>query len=42
MENPMCAAFKEYEELSEMVPLGFTEDDVTWVASKLFVAAGTL
>ena len=25
-----------------MVPLNFTEDDVTWVASKLSVAAGAL
>ena len=25
-----------------MVPLDFTEDDVTWVASKLSVAAGAL
>ena len=42
MENPMCAAFKEYEEVPKIVPLDFTEDEVTWVASKLSVAAGVL
>ena len=42
MENPACAAFKEYEEVPETVPLDFTEDDVTWVASKLSGAAGAL
>ena len=41
-ENPMCAAFEEYEDVPETVPLDFTEDDVTWVASKLSGAAGTL
>ena len=42
VENPMCAAFEEYEEMPETVPLDFTEDDVTWVASKLSSAAGAL
>ena len=42
MENPTCAAFEEYEEVPETVPLDFTEDDVTWVASKLSGAAGAL
>ena len=42
VENPMCAAFEEYEEVPETVPLDFTEDDVTWVASKLSGAAGAL
>ena len=42
MENPTCAAFKEYEEVPKTVPFNFTEDDVTWVASKLFGAAGAL
>ena len=42
VENPMCAAFKEYGEEPKMVPLDFTEDDVTWVASKLSGAAGAL
>ena len=41
-ENPMCAAFKVYEEVPETVPLDFTEDDVTWVASKLSGAAVAL
>ena len=42
MENPTCAAFKEYEKVLETVPLDFTDDDITWVASKLSGAAGTL
>ena len=42
MENPTCAAFEEYEEVPETVPLNFTEDDITWVASKLSGAAGAL
>ena len=35
VENPTCAAFKEYEDMPKTVPLHLTEDDVTWVASKL-------
>ena len=42
MENPACTAFEEYEEVPETVPLDFTEDDVTWVVSKLSGAAGAL
>ena len=42
VENPTCTAFEEYKDLPEMVPLDFTEDDVTWVASKLSGAAGVL
>ena len=42
VENPACASFEEYEEVPEMVPLNFTEDDVTWFASKLYGAAGAL
>ena len=42
VENPTCAAFKEYEDVPKMVPLDFTEYDVTWVASKLSDAAGAL
>ena len=42
VENPMCAAFKEYGEVPKTAPLDFTEDDVTWVASKLSGAAGAL
>ena len=42
VENPTCAAFKDYEDIPETVPLNFTEDDVTWVASKLSGAAGVL
>ena len=42
MENPTCAAFEDYEEVPETVPLGFTEDDMTWVASKPSGDAGAL
>ena len=42
VENPMCTALEDYEEVTEMVPLNFTKDDVTWVASKLSGAAGAL
>ena len=42
VENPTCAAFEEYEDIPKTVPLDFTEDDVTWVASKLSSAAGAL
>ena len=42
MENAMCAAFKEYEDMPEMVPLDFTEDDVTWVALNIYGAVGAL
>ena len=38
----MFAAFKEYEEVPEMVPLEFSKDDVTWVASMLSGATGAL
>ena len=41
-ENPVCAVFEEYGEVPEMEPLDFIEDDVTWVASKISGAAGTL
>ena len=41
-KNTMCATFKVYEEVPKTVPLNFTEDDVTWVASNLSGAAGTL
>ena len=42
MENPTCAAFEEYKEVPKTVPLDFTEDKVTWVASKVSGAAGAL
>ena len=42
VEKPTCAAFEEYEDIPETVPLNFTEDDITWVASKLSGAAGAL
>ena len=42
VENPTCAAFEEYEEVQEMVPLDLSENDVTWVASKLSGAAEAL
>ena len=40
--NPACTAFEEYLNVPKTVPLDFTEDDVTWVASKLSGAAGAL
>ena len=42
VENPTCAAFEEYEDVPKTVPFDFTEDDVTWVASKLSGASGAL
>ena len=42
VENHACAAFKEYGEVPETLPLDFTEDDVMWVALKLSGAAGAL
>ena len=42
VENTTCAAFEEYEDVPKTVPLDFTENDVTWVASKLSGAAGAL
>ena len=42
VENPTCTAFEDYEDVPKTFPLDFTEDDVTWVASKLSGAAGAL
>ena len=42
MENTTCAAFGDYEEVPETLPLNFMEDDLTWAASKLSGAAGAL
>ena len=42
VENSTCAAFQDYVEVPEKLPLDFIEDDVTWVASKLSGAAGAL
>ena len=42
METTTCAAFEVYEDVPKTLPLDFTEDDVTWVASKLSGAAGAL
>ena len=42
IENLTCESFEEYEDVPKTVPLDFTEDDVTWVASKLSGAAGVL
>ena len=42
MENSTCAAFEEYKEVPEMLPLDFTEDEITWVASNISGAAGAL
>ena len=40
VENPACTSFEEYGEVPETVPLDFTEDDVTWAASKVSDIAG--
>ena len=42
VENTACAAFEDYGDVPKTAPLDFTEDDVTWVASKLSGAAGAL
>ena len=42
VDKPTCAAFEKYGEVPKTIPLNFTEDDVTWVASKLSRAAGAL
>ena len=42
VENLACAAFEEYEDMSKAVSLDFTEDEITWVASKLSGSAGAL
>ena len=42
MENHACAAFENYGDVPETVPLKFTKDDVTWVTSKLSGGAGAL
>ena len=38
----MCAAFEECKEVPDIVPLYFSEDDATRVASKISGAAGAL
>ena len=38
----MCAAFGEYEDISETVPLDFMEDYITWVAPNLSGTSGAL
>ena len=42
VENPTCAAFEEYEEVPETVPLESLEENVTWVASNTPGADGAL
>ena len=42
VENPIYAAFEEYKEVLETVPLDLSEDDVTCVASNILGAAGAL
>ena len=42
LENLACVAFEEHEDVPETVPINFTENDVTWVASKLSGAAAVL
>ena len=42
LEKHTCASFEEYEKVLETVPVDFSEDNVTWVASNLSSAAGSL
>ena len=42
VENPTCTAFDEYKEVPEIMLLDFSEENITWVASKLSGAAGVL
>ena len=42
METFSCAQAKKYGEVSETLPINFTEDDVTWVASKISCASYAL
>ena len=42
VENPTCAAFQEYEEGPETVPLELSEGNVAGVVSKITGAAGEL
>ena len=42
MENTKCATFEKHGEVPKIVPLNFTEDDITWVASKFSGAVGEL
>ena len=35
VENPMYAAFEEFEEVPETVSLDLSEENITWVASKI-------
>ena len=42
VETPTCVAFKEYEEVTETVPLDFSEHNFVWVAYKLSGATGAL
>ena len=40
--NLTCTVFEDYRDVPKTVLLDFTEDDVTWVASKLSSATGAL
>ena len=42
MENNTYAAFREYGDVPEMVPLDSTEDDETWVKSNISGDVGSL
>ena len=42
VENPTCAAFGDYKDVPQTVPLNFIEDDVMWVSSNLSGTSGTL
>ena len=40
--DPCYYAFERYKDVPETVPLGFLEDNVDWVTSKLSGAVGVL
>ena len=40
--NRTCSAFTEYKDVPYIVPLDFTEYDVTWFSSKLSGSTGAL
>ena len=42
VKNTRCAAFEEYKEVTETVPLDFSKDNATWVVSKRSGATGEL
>ena len=42
MGDPICSAFKGYDKVPETVPLEFSKENVTWVASMISGTIGAL